>query len=300
MALAAIGAAWGATQPLAKLAVSEGYRHFGLLFWQLSIGAVLLGGVTVLRGRGLPFDRRSLPLYLIIALVGTVLPGVTSYTAAIHLPSGVLSILLSSVPLFTFPMALALGNDRFSVRRFLGLCLGMLGVAILVLPRASLPDPAMAAWIPVALISSAFYAAEGNYVARWGMRGLDPVQTLAGASVLGAAICLPLALATGQFIDPRPPWGVPDRALAASALLHAVAYAGYVWLVSRAGAVFAVQVSYLVTLFGLCWAMLFLGEAYTGWVWAALLVLFSGMALVQPRPRSTLARPLTPRQNAPG
>ena len=70
--------------------------------------------------------------------------------------------------------------------------------------------------------------------------------------------------------------------------------------VSRAGAVFAVQVSYLVTLFGLCWAMLFLGEAYTGWVWAALLVLFSGMALVQPRPRSTLARPLTPRQNAPG
>ena len=201
LALAAIGAAWGATQPLAKLAVSEGYRHFGLLFWQLSIGAVLLGGVTVLRGRGLPFDRRSLPLYLIIALVGTVLPGVTSYTAAIHLPSGVLSILLSSVPLFTFPMALALGNDRFSVRRFLGLCLGMLGVAILVLPRASLPDPAMAAWIPVALISSAFYAAEGNYVARWGMRGLDPVQTLAGASVLGAAICLPLALATGQFID---------------------------------------------------------------------------------------------------
>lgn len=288
LALIGVGALWGAGQPLAKTAVSEGYRHVGILFWQLALGALLLGAVTLLRGRSLRFSRGDLPLLLFVALAGTVLPGISSYTAAVHLPSGLISILLSAVPMFTFPLALALGNDRFSWCRLAGLSLGLGAVALLVLPEASLPEPGMARWIPVALISSAFYALEGNVVGRWGTRGLDPVKLLAGSSALGALVALPLALATGQFIDPRLPWGEPDLAILASAAIHALAYAGYVAVVTSAGAVFAVQVSYLVTLFGLCWAMLFLGESYTGAIWGALLMMLAGMALVQPRPRGFL------------
>ncbi len=288
LALIGVGALWGAGQPLAKTAVSEGYRHVGILFWQLALGALLLGAVTLLRGRSLRFSRGDLPLLFFVALAGTVLPGISSYTAAVHLPSGLISILLSAVPMFTFPLALALGNDRFSWRRLAGLSLGLGAVALLVLPEASLPEPGMARWIPVALISSAFYALEGNVVGRWGTRGLDPVKLLAGSSALGAMVALPLALATGQFIDPRLPWGEPDLAILASAAIHALAYAGYVAVVTSAGAVFAVQVSYLVTLFGLCWAMLFLGESYTGAIWGALLMMLAGMALVQPRPRGFL------------
>ncbi|ANT60902.1 hypothetical protein AYJ57_11315 [Salipiger sp. CCB-MM3] len=287
-ALIAVGALWGAGQPFAKAAVSEGYRHVGILFWQLALGALLLGGVTLARGQSLRFARGDLPLLLFVALAGTVLPGISSYTAAVHLPSGLISILLSAVPMFAFPMALLFGNDRFSWRRLIGLTLGLGAVLLLVLPQASLPEPGMARWVPVALISSLFYALEGNVVGRWGMRGLDPVKLLAGASALGAIIALPLALITGQFIDPRPPWGAPDLAILAGSALHALAYAGYVAVVAAAGAVFAVQVAYLVTLFGLCWAMLFLGESYTGAIWCALLMMLAGMALVQPRPRGFL------------
>ncbi len=286
--LALMGAGWGLTQPLSKIAVSEGYRHFGLVFWQLALGAMVLGVVQLIRRRPLRTDRSALAVYLFIALVGTVLPNSASYEAIRHLPSGLISILLSAVPMFTFPLALALGNDRFSWRRLAGLLLGLGAVALLVLPEASLPEPGMARWIPVALISSAFYALEGNVVGRWGTRGLDPVKLLAGSSALGALVALPLALATGQFIDPRLPWGEPDLAILASAAIHALAYAGYVAVVTSAGAVFAVQVSYLVTLFGLCWAMLFLGESYTGAIWGALLMMLAGMALVQPRPRGFL------------
>ncbi|MDU8910254.1 DMT family transporter [Aestuariicoccus sp. MJ-SS9] len=299
-ALAAIGAAWGATQPLAKIAVSEGYRHFGILFWQMLIGAAVLGALTFLRGKGLPLRRDTLSLYLVIALIGSVLPGIASYTAAIHLPAGVLSILLSTVPMLAFPVALVLGLERLRWRRFVGITLGLVGVALLILPDTSLPDPAQARWIPVALIASAFYAVEGNYVSRWGTCGLDPVQVLAGASALGTLIVLPLALGSGQFIDPRGPWGAPDRAVVASALLHAGAYSGYVALVGAAGAVFAVQVSYLVTLFGVCWAMLFLNEAYSGWIWAAMAVMLAGLTLVQPRPRGLLVPVAATGQNTAG
>ncbi|WGW02285.1 DMT family transporter [Tropicibacter oceani] len=286
LALAGIGAAWGATQPLSKIAVSEGYRHFGLLFWQMSLGALILLAVMALRGTRLSLAPVHLRLYLIIALIGSILPGIASYNAAVHLPSGILSILLSSVPMLAFPVALALGLERFRMRRLLGLSLGMVGVALLILPDTQMPREVQLLWVPVALLSSLCYAFEGNFVAKYGRAGLGPVALLAGASALGALICLPLALLSGQFIDPRLPWGAPDIALIASSVLHAAAYSGYVWLVGLAGSVFAVQVSYFVTLFGVGWAMLFLSEGYSGWIWAALGVMLAGMALVQPRPRA--------------
>ncbi|MFP4273591.1 MAG: DMT family transporter [Paracoccaceae bacterium] len=293
--LAVLGAGWGMTQPLAKIAVSEGYRHFGLVFWQLAIGAAALGLLNALRGRGLPVSARHMRLYLLIALIGTVLPNSASYQAAVHLPSGVLSILLSLVPIFAFPIALGLGIDRFSARRLAGLAAGLMGVVLLVAPEASLPDRAMVAWIPVALIAPFFYGLEGNVVAKWGTAGLDPIQLLFGASLVGMGLAAPLALATGQWIAPPAPadWGAPDIALVASALIHASVYAGYVWLVGRAGSVFAAQVSYLVTAFGILWARLLLGESYSPWIWASLGLIMAGLVLVQPRPRGGLA-PLPP------
>jgi len=36
------GACWGITQPFAKIAVSEGYRHFGIIFWQFVLGGAIL------------------------------------------------------------------------------------------------------------------------------------------------------------------------------------------------------------------------------------------------------------------
>lgn len=298
LTLVVVGAAWGGTQPLGKIAVSEGYRHFGLLFWQSLIGTIVLGGICVLRGQRLPLSPAHLRLYLILALVGSVLPGIASYSAAVHLPAGVLSILLSSIPLLAFPMALLLGNDSFRYRRLIGLGLGLAGVALLVLPDSSLPDPAQSAWIPVALISSAFYAFESNFVARWGTMNLGPFRVLWGASAVAMCLTLPLALISGQFIDPRGTWGAPDYALVASSLLHVGAYSGYVWLVGAAGSVFAVQVSYFVTLFGVVWAMLFLGEAYSAYIWAALAVMIAGLALVQPRPRAALVHGTPLGQNA--
>ncbi|MDG4647468.1 DMT family transporter [Roseibacterium sp. SDUM158017] len=282
--LVAIGAAWGITQPFAKIAVSEGYRHFGIIFWQFVLGGALLALINRLRGRRLPREARHVALYAIIALIGTLLPNSASYTAAIHLPSGILSIVLSLVPMMAFPVALALGMDRFSAMRFTGLLLGFVAILMIALPQTSLPDPAMVWWLPMALVAPAFYAVEGNFVARFGTEGLDPVQVLLGASLVGAALAAPLAVMTGQWISPMPPWGGPDLAILGSSVAHALAYAGYVWMVGRAGAVFAAQVSYLVTAFGILWAWLLLGETYSGWVWGAIAVMFSGLFLVQPRP----------------
>lgn len=287
--LVLFGAGWGLTLPLVKIAVSEGYGPFGLIFWQMVIGAITLGLVVHLSGRSLPLGPKPVRLYVMVALLGTLLPNSASYAAAVHLPAGLLSIVIAMVPIFAFPVALALGIDRFSFFRLLGVVAGFIGVCLIMAPEASLPDRAALAFVPLAMVAPFFYAIEGNVVAKWGTYGASPVQVLMGASLLGAVLILPLAIVSGQFIDPRPPWGAPDRALAASAILHSVVYSGYVWLVGRAGATFAAQVSYFVTGFGVIWAMLILGERYSGFVWGALGLMMLGLFLVQPRHRGARA-----------
>ncbi len=288
-ALLVIGAGWGVTVPLTKIAVSTGFGHFGLIFWQLTIGSALMAAFSLALGRGLPISKPTLRVFLVVALLGTLLPNTASYQAAVHVPAGVLALLLSTIPMLAFPMALALGLDRFSWRRITGLAAGLCGVLIIVMPGVSSALDAPVFWILIALTAGLCYALEGNVVAKWGTAGMDAIQVLFGASVLGAVVVLPLTLASGQFIPPQALISTPGFALILASVAHALVYAGYVWLVGRAGPVFAVQVSYLVTGFGIIWARILLGEAYPPAVWAALAFMFLGMYLVQPRRKAALA-----------
>ena len=281
--LVALGAAWGFTQPMTKISVSTGHGHFGLIFWQTLIGAALMAAICTLRGTRLPLHPRHLWLYTIIALVGTVIPNSASYQAAVHLPAGIMSLILSTIPMLAFPLALALGNDRYEARRLLGLTVGLAAVLLIILPGQEMSGGIPPFWVLVLLFTCLCYAFEGNYVQRWGTQNLDALQVLYGASLVGAVMTFPMALASGQWIDPTRPWGAPELALIAGSVAHVVAYAGYVWLVGQAGVTFTAQISYVVTLTGLFWAKLILDERYPAQVWLALGLLFVGMYLVQPR-----------------
>lgn len=283
-----LGAGWGLSQPLTKIAVSTGYLPLGLIFWQLVIGACVLGIFRAAQGKPITLPRRNWGLFLLIALLGTILPNSFSYRAAAFLPSGVMSVVISLVPLFAFPVALAFRTDRFSTLRLVGLLSGLVGVTMLTGPE-SLPEPGMVLWLPVALVAPLCYAFEGNIVAKWGTQGLGAGHVLFGASIFGAVIALPLAVMSGQFINPLHAWGAPDYALVGASFIHAIVYTGYVWLVGVAGSVFAAQVAYVVTGTGVLWAMLLLSERYSGWVWAAMALILVGMALVQPRRKEVLA-----------
>ena len=278
-----LGTGWGLTQPLIKITVTAGYQPLGMIFWQMLIGAVLLGMLRWRHLRHLQITRKTLAIWVMIATIGSLIPGITSYRAAFHLPSGIMSIVIATIPMMAFPIALALGNDTFSRRRLLGLILGLIGVGFIALPDASLPERAMIAFLPLALIAPFCYACEGNVVARWGTAGLDPFAVLFGASAIGAVISLPLAIGSGQFFFPRSPFILADVTLTLSSVIHVLVYTGYVWLIGRAGAVFAGQVSYVVTGSGVLWAMLLLGETYSLWIWVALMCMILGLMLVQPR-----------------
>lgn len=284
--LVVLGVGWGATQPLGKVAASTGTGPFALIFWQLVICTLVLGIATLARGKGLVLTRRAFVFYGVVAMIGTLIPNFTFYTSVVHLPAGIMSILISTVPLLSYPMTLLLRIDRFERRRLAGLMLGLAGVALIALPKSSLPDAGMLVFLPLALLGPFFYAVEGTFVSRFGMAGMDPVQAMFGASLVGMILCFPAVMITGQWVNPVARFDQAEQALVLSSVLHAMLYSTYVGLAARVGAVFATQTSYIVTAAGLCWSMLLLGERFSPWIWVALPVMLLGLTLVQPRYRA--------------
>lgn len=281
--LVLLGIGWGATQPLSKIAVQGGAGHFALIFWQACIASVFLGAVLMIRPRPLPLTPATLRFALIVACLGTVIPGYTFYRSIAHLPAGIMSLIIAAVPMLAMPMAVALGRDRLTPTRLAGLLLGLSGVALIALPGSSLPDPSMILWLPLALVGPLCYAVEANYVALRNDLEADAIQAMFLASVFAAFLSLPLVLGSGQWINPLENWTYHSNAFVLSSVLNAALYATYVWLASRAGAVFASQSSYVITGAGMIWAMVLLGERFSPWVYAALAVLMCGLFLVTPR-----------------
>lgn len=294
-ALIAIGVVWGVTMPLSKYVVDSGYRHFGIIFWQLVVSTLLLVAWLAAQRRGLPLTPAALARYLFIALFGTILPNAGSYVAQERLPAGIVSVCFALIPMLALPLAIAVRLERPEPVRLLGILAGLIGILLIVLPEASLPDRAALLFLPFALAAALSYAIEATGLGKLGPAGLDPAQLLAGSSVVGLFLALPAALVTQSWITPGQGAVRVDVALVAVAGIHTLAYAGYIWVVGHGGAIFAAQVSYLVTGSGVVWSMILLDERYSPWIWAALAVVFVGLFLVQPRAqRGTLAEVLVP------
>jgi len=211
------------------------------------------------------------------------LPNWFSYTASAELPTGIISIIIALVPLFSLPVALFMGFERLSVQRIFGALCGAASIALLIAPEACLPDPSKYIYVLVMMVAPLLYGMEGNFLTYMGERGLGAVQVLFGSTVVGLVLSVPLSLASRQGISPFQTWSAPIWAIIIAAVINAMAYAGYIWLIRRTGPVFSSQVAYLVTGWGVLISMLILGERYSVWVWGAMGFMLLGIALVRPR-----------------
>ena len=209
-----------------------------------------------------------------------MLPGFFMFLTAPALPAGVRAIVVALVPIFVLPMALALGlsaptrgGPRGRPRRGGG---GDGRASGRAARGRRYRDAAARADL------AALLRVEASYLAWRRPHGLHPFEVLFGASLVSIALTWPFAVATGQMVHPTG-WGRPEWAMLAVGVLNAGAYSGYVWLIGAAGSVFASQIAYLVTGFGVAWSMLLLGERYPPPVWVAFALILAATALVQPR-----------------
>lgn len=277
-----LGSLWGFTFSLVKIAMVNGVPPFAYTFWQ-SLGAgTMLILVAALRGKLPPPSRRVAAYCLVTGLLGLAIPNVNGAAALRHIPAGLMAVIITLAPLATACLSQVFGLEKLGRRQVAGLVLGFLGALLIVLPRSSLPTQEMVFWAVLAMATPLCYAATNVVIARYRPAEIDSV-VLAGAMLLAAASCLfPIVLLTGSWHKLWPA-GPGETAVLAQMAFTAVAYFLWFETLRLAGPVFSSQVGYIVTATGLAWGMLLFGEAYSLWIWLAVLMIAAGVALVARR-----------------
>ena len=280
------GMVWGLSFSLARMAVEGGGDPLGITLWQAALGTVVLFAVLAGRRQTVSFKGRLPGLYVICALLGTAVPGVLFYHAAAHVPAGVLAITVTLVPILTVFVALLLGIERLAVLRLLGVVCGLVAVVLLVAPESSLPDAAAVFWVLVACAASVCYVAENMVIALRMPDSASPFMVACGMHLMATLILAPVVFAADGFVALAWPWGRVEWAIFGLSVGNALAYSLFIYLVNRAGPVFASQVAYVVTLSGVFWGMAIFGEEHSRWVWLSLAAMLAGLAMVTPRTRA--------------
>ena len=278
------GGIWGLTPSLARLATAQGADPLGLALWQGVLGGLVLIAVSFLRGRRLPLGRAHLKFYVMCGNAGTLVPNVVMFSAAPHITVGAMSMIISMVPLSAYLQSLLVRIDRPSLGRLLGIVLGAAAMALLVIPGDDSASGSAAMWIMIAMIIPFSFGFESVFVALRRPPDTDSITLVGGMLFTGGIVLVPVVLLTGTAVPLYPPWGPVEWATVGMVLCNLLSYSLFLYLITLSGPVFATQSAYFVTLFGILWGILIFSEQHPVWFWAALGLLFVGMALVKERP----------------
>ena len=278
-----MGVAFGYTTILAKVIMAGGAHPFGVAAWTSALAAGMLLVFCTVRRRPISLKRDVVWLYVVCGLLGVVVPAISFYYAAVRLPAGVLAITVTVGPILTFLFSAVCGLERFVSLRVLGVLFGVLAVALLVVPESSMPDSSTVPWVLLACVPGLCYALENMVLTLRLPDGASPFMITCGNYLVSSTILLCVVAATGSYVSPAWPWGAVEWSIAGMAVINAVGYAAFIYLISYAGPVFATQVAYLVSISGVAWGIVVFGEHHSIWVWLSLASILIGLTLIRPR-----------------
>jgi drug/metabolite transporter (DMT)-like permease len=242
---------------------------------------VLLGGLALLgwfRLTGVDAGlRRHARFYLLIGTVNIAVPFALYSYAAMHAPASLLSIVNATAPIFGLAWSAIFRDERVTLRKAVGLTLGIAGVALI----ARAPDAAHASqlgWaLAAAFMACCAYGLTGVLMKRFSS-GASPRGMAAGNQLAAALVLLPLLPVLPPLATPTPL--VIANLVALAVLASGVAFLLYFRLIADVGATRALTVTYLIPLFGVLWGWIFLGETLPAAAFAGGTLILFGTVLV--------------------
>jgi drug/metabolite transporter (DMT)-like permease len=274
-----LGLIWGSGYSLARYAMTHGVPPLGYSFWQ-SIGpAAVLFIVTLVKEGGLKVSPRYLRYYLIAGILGITLPNTNMYFAAPHLQAGILAVIVNTVPIMMYPLALMVKQEHFSWGRMLGVLLGVIGIMIIVGSKWSFPISTMLHWILLTLLTPFFFAICALYNVHDRPDDSSSLSLATGMLVASAIMVTPLVLDMHEFY-PLTSFSLPNLAVILEIILSSIGYIIFFQLLKLAGAVYYSLVGCVVAITGLFWGWIMFGEVLHLWIALAVVFIIAALFMV--------------------
>lgn len=281
----AVGVVWGLTPALSRMASGLGSNPIGLAIWVNGIAAVFCLGVAAYRGRLPRLGWRELRFFLAWAVVAGVFQRLTTFWVTEHVEAAVLSLIVTLQGFMVFAFAAMMKLEKATPRRLAGLLVGLVGVAAVLYTRFEVDGQSEDIWLFVALLLPFFFAVEGILLASQRPEHIDLFASVGIMMLLSAVLLTLMAIYTGDLM-PLFVGGVTR--LEILVLLMGIGGAASILLcfhlIATAGAVFASQSAYAMTIAGIVWGMLLLNEELSIVAWGAVVFILIGLYLVEPNP----------------
>lgn len=281
--LLTLGIIWGSGYTIAKFVILQGVPPLGYAFWQ-SLGPALLVGFAAKAQRCAPkFDKQHTVFYFICGLLGIAIPNTNMYFIAPHIPAGILAVIVNTVPILTFPLALLVRQEKFDWLRMLGVILGFAGIFFIVVPHPHWQQFSFNRWELFALISPLSFALCAIYISAKRDVTASALTLSSGMLITSTILLLPLLVATNDYYQLWPPFKVQDYLVMLEVLLSSLGYILFFKLINRAGPVYYSLVGCVVTLTGLVLGWLVFTEQLSHWNWLAVALILMSIYMVSKR-----------------
>lgn len=275
-----LGFTWGCGYSLARFAMTHHVSPLGYALWQ-SIGpGILLLLTDTLIQKKWPLDIKHWRFYAICGLTGIAIPNVNMFFSAQHLPAGILSVVINTVPIFTVFLAIFNKHMVHSKKHIAGAICAFLGITLLNMSQYHFTWSHISPWILSSLATPLLFALTAIYIEKNQDTMKSPLSCASGMMLAASLFLLPITLSTHSLY---PLWENPltktNLVIFLEIILSSLGYVLFFRLIQTAGAIYYSLTGAVVALTGLFWAKIILSETLSMQKMVACAVIILGVTI---------------------
>ena len=282
MLLLALVAMWGSSFMFNRIAVAT-LPPWTVVAGRIGIAALVLVAIVYALGRRLPPPGRAWLPFMVIAVIGNVIPFYLITWGQQVVESALAGILMAVMPLATIVLAhFLIAGEHLTRERAAGFALGFGGIVLLMGPAAlaGIGGEAVRIVSQLAVLGGALCYALQSVLTRLIVKG-DVMVAAAGTLLVASVIVVPVAL----WLDR--PWQLAPSLSSAAAVVWlgvgptAVATILYFMLIRSAGPSFMSLVNYLSPGVAVMLGLLVMAETPSANAYFGLALILAGIAVTQ-------------------
>lgn len=284
-----LGLFWGVSPSLYSYWGGAGVPATHIIFYS-GAGIALVMGLVARRLEGAFGWTWPIQRYALICAALMNVPFTWSLTLARHVPTAELALIFSLSPLVSFLVGVVSGRDVLTARRTLGITMGFLASAILIVSRDGMVSGEVSWWLIAAFINPVLWSCYNWFAQVNWPKGATTLSVGAAESLWSSILVMPFML---YF---SPPWATAYTgswavwSLVAATAMWVAERVSFFTLIRERGAAYTSQAIYLATPAAVLIAMFLFGGAGDHWLWVSLALLMlalylnnSGKAQVSPQ-----------------
>lgn len=275
LVLILLSAIWGASFLFLRIA-SPVFGPFFLIEMRVASALLVLLPVCIALGKQHEIVANWRPI-LLLSICNMTVPFCLLAYATLSIGAGFASIINATVPFFTAILAFTLWQQRLSLKAIVGMFIGFFGVVLLMLDYSG-PVSSSTSLLAIAagILGSVFYGLAINLMAQY-LPAVSGVAVTTGSLIFSSLTLLPFAL--WQMPEEMPTGSIWLSVLSLGVICTGFAFVLFYRLISRIGSSLAVTNTFLIPLFSLFWANLFLAEEVTYFMLFACTLVLTGVSL---------------------